>query len=174
MAVQKHHTMLLKSLSQTVNVLDMTFSRLMAVMDKQVQAIIASDAEKIEELTEEQSSLQGDYKQYERAFIEELEQAVSGVPGSGADSHQPSLSRLKEIFPEAAPTIARWQKQLTENAARLKQKHGQVVQLLEFALVQNANMMHSIYRLHNEKNSHYSQNGDKAGVVSGVAINHKA
>ena len=170
MAVQKHHTMLLKSLSQTVNVLDMTYSRLIAVMDKQVQAIIASDAEKVEELTEEQSSLQGEYKQNERAFIEELEQAV---PGSGADA-QPSLSRLKEVFPEAAPTIDRWQKQLTENAARLKQKHGQVVQLLEFALVQNANMMYSIYSLHNEKNSHYSQNGDKAAVVSGVAINHKA
>lgn len=171
MSVQKHHKMPLKTLSQTVNVLDMTFDRLMTVMDKQVQAIISSEAKKIEELTEEQSSLQGEYKQNERAFIEELEHAVSDVLGP---EKQPSLRMLKKMFPEAIAIIDRWQKQLTENANRLKQKHNQVVQLLEFALVRNANMMHSIYSLHNEKNSHYSQNGDKAGVVSGVAINHKA
>lgn len=161
----------LSNVSESVDGLYNTSRQLFLIMEEQVQAIIAADAKRVEKLAEEHADLQGRFRFYENALRNEV-RALSapeneGEPKSGFDE-------LKKRYPESAGKIEEWKALLTENTQRLQKKHKQVVELLDFALERNARMMHSIYSMHNNKNTHYSPTGGKEGVLSGVAVNHEA
>lgn len=137
------------------------------VMEEQIQAIISSTPEKIEELTEKQSDMQSEYKKHERAFMQELQNILSD---SDSDN---SLTELKNMFPAQKEQIEVWKVKLSQNTKRLQNKNKQLVELLQFALARNASLMHSYYSLFNKKNSHYNTSGQKADVQSGVAVNQE-
>lgn len=160
----------IQNLDNIVQVLTQISEQLIYVMEEQVQAIISSSPEKIEQLTEKQSEMQGEYKKHERAFLQELQQRLSGHTDSDGDV---SLTDLKKLFPEEKEQIDHWIMKLSLNSKMLQKKNEQLVELLEFALNRNAKLMHSFYSLFNNKNSHYSSNGEKTTVRSGVAINQE-
>ncbi|WP_340103558.1 flagellar export chaperone FlgN [Rhodohalobacter sp. 8-1] len=147
-----------------------TSEQLIYVMEEQIQAIISSSPEKIEELTEKQTAIQSEYKKYERAFIVELERNVEGSDDGGL----PKLGDLVMRFPGEEQVINQWKATLSQNAKNLQRKNKQLVDLLEFALNRNTRLMHSFYTLFNNKNSHYSPTGQKSHVASGVAVNQEA
>jgi len=144
--------------------------QLIYVMEEQIQAIISSSPEKIEELTERQTAIQSEYKKNERAFIVELERNVE-EPQNG---DLPRLGDLVRRFPAEEQKINRWKATLSQNARNLQRKNKQLVDLLEFALNRNTRLMHSFYTLFNKKNSHYSPTGQKSHIASGVAVNQEA
>jgi len=144
--------------------------QLIYVMEEQIQAIISSSPEKIEELTEKQTAIQSEYKKHERAFIVELERNVE-EPEEG---DLPRLGDLVTKFPDEEQKINRWKAMLSQNTRNLQRKNKQLVDLLEFALNRNTRLMHSFYTLFNNKNSHYSPTGQKSHIASGVAVNQEA
>lgn len=167
MQTQSMYSEPIQQLDSIVLNLNSTSEELIFVMEEQIQAIISSSPQKIEELTEKQSEIQGVYKKHERAFLDELRKYISG------EESDVTLTNLKNLFPGQKDQIERWKIELSQNTKMLKRKNEQLVDLLEFALTRNANLMHSLYSLFNNKNSHYSPNGQKADVRSGVAINQE-
>lgn len=144
-------------------------NRLLDVTNAQIDAVIYSDMDKIEELTDDHFHLSSEFKKQEERFIHEL-----GIVLNKKGDERIQLSQLKELFPEAAGQIDVWRTGLIRVTTELHQKHQQIVQLLELAMVRNASLMKTIYSLHNAKATHYSTAGSKENVVSGVAINQKA
>lgn len=160
----------LQDMNTLVSALYQTSEQLIYVMEEQIQAIISSSPEKIEELTEKQTAIQSEYKKQERAFIVELERNVEDTK----EGEIPKLGDLKTKFPEQEQQIDRWKATLSQNARNLQRKNKQLVDLLEFALNRNTRLMHSFYTLFNDKNSHYSPTGQKSNIASGVAVNQEA
>lgn len=165
---QNIRLMLPAKLLKTLHALDKTSKQLLDVMDAQIQAIILSDTAKVEELTEQNSILKALYKQHENEFVNELQKSLY----LNDQSESIRLTDLKEIYPNEATRINDWKILLSENVKSLQQKHNQIVQLLEFALVRNTGLMHSIYSLL-RKDEHYKSDGEKAGISSGMAINQE-
>lgn len=170
MNTQSISTDQLRDMDNIVMDLHETSEQLIYVMEEQIQAIISSSPEKIEELTEKQTAIQGEYKKYERAFIVELERNVEENDKGGL----PKLGDLVMRFPGEEQVINQWKASLSQNARNLQRKNKQLVDLLEFALNRNTRLMHSFYTLFNKKNSHYSPTGQKSNVASGVAVNQEA
>lgn len=170
MNTQQISTDQLRDMDNIVLELQETSERLIDVMDEQIQAIISSSPENIEELTEKQTAIQSEYKKHERAFIVELERNVE----NGDSSELPKLADLVMRFPDDEQTINHWKATLFQNTRILQRKNKQLVDLLEFALNRNTRLMHSFYTLFNNKNSHYSPTGQKSHVASGVAVNQEA
>jgi ribonuclease D len=141
-----------------------TSQQLIYVMEEQIQAIISSSPEKIEELTEKQTTIHSEYKKHERAFIVELERNMEGV----GNSNLPKLGDLVVKFPQEEKKINRWKATLSQNARNLQRKNKQLVDLNR-----NTRLMHSFYTLFNNKNSHYSPTGQKSHIASGVAVNQE-
>lgn len=139
-------------------------------MEDQVDAIIASDAFKIEKLSEEHDELSVRYKLHEDEFISTL----TDILGPDRGDKPVRLSELKNMFPESAATIENWQTLLYQNTQQLQRKNEQILELLEFALSRNAKLMRSLYSLHHEKNTRYAPNGDTHGIMPGVAVNQEA
>lgn len=162
----------IQELNNIVMALNQTSEQLIYVMEEQIQAIISSSPDKIQELTDRQSAMQGEYKKHERAFITELEKSMGGPEEKDKDSLR--LGDLKLKYPEEQNQIDRWKVTLSQNAQRLQRKNQQLVDLLEFALQRNTRLMHSFYTLFNNKNDHYSPSGQKSAVSSGVAVNQEA
>jgi hypothetical protein len=161
----------LQRLSDTIELLDNSSKQLMSLMEDQVDAIIASDTQKIESLTDVHTSLSWHYKKNEKEFIKDLSKLLEEV--SGGKDQSIRLLNLKTYFPSCEDEINSWHKALSENAKKLKQKHNQVIELLEFAMKQNARMMHSMYSQHNEKNTRYISNGSRSDIATGVAVNQE-
>ena len=161
---------LLKRLALKIENLHNSSTEMLQLMDDQVDAIIASDALKIEKLSATHDTLSVRYKLHEDEFIAELTKILGGVmPGKKV-----KLVELKTMFPESAEMIDNWQNLLSDNTAKLQKKNEQILELLEFALSRNAKLMRSLYSLHHEKNTHYAANGNKAGLMTGVAVNQEA
>ncbi|HKL18294.1 MAG TPA: hypothetical protein VJ905_04975 [Halalkalibaculum sp.] len=160
----------LQKISETVEHLDKTSRELLGVMDEQINAIISSDTGKMEEFTEAHSTIRCQFKKYEKAFVKELHEVIDPVTD---ELESLRLVNLKKIFPESALLVDHWKELLSRNTRQLQRKHEQLLQLLNFAMSRNTDVMRSIYSIYNLKNSHYSANGDKTGTVSGVALNQE-
>lgn len=158
-------------ITKAFKALDDTSLKLISLMDDQISAITMSDTEKIEALTEEHAFLIGEFKKHEEQFILELGRCLESEED---EDRGVKLIALKKVFPESAELIEEWKNKLTENTGRLQKKHEQLVDLLEFAMVQNAKLMRSYYGAGNEKNTHYSSKGTKSGFSSGLTINEEA
>ncbi|HKK25319.1 MAG TPA: flagellar export chaperone FlgN [Gracilimonas sp.] len=158
-------------LSNTIDLLDNCSNKLLSIMEDQIDAIIASDAQKIESLADAHTSLSRHYKKNEEDFIKHLSELLKEV--SGSENEPVRLLNLKSYFPSWSDEIDRWHTILSQYAEKLKKKHDQVIQLLEFAMKQNAQMMHSMYRQHNKNNSRYISNGKHSDIMTGVAVNQE-
>jgi hypothetical protein len=159
----------LQMIAESVELLNNCSQQIIKVMEDQIDAIIGSDAEKIERLSEVHGDLSKRFKIHEQEFITEL----SSILGSPASKEKVRLLNLKDSFPEAADEIDEWHNTLTSNTSKLQRKHNQILQLLEFAMKQNARMMHSMFSVSNDKNTHYVANGMPSGIPVGVAINQE-
>lgn len=161
----------LERLSDTVELLDNSSRQLVKIMEDQIDAIIASDTQRIESLTDVHTTLSWHYKKNEQEFISELGELMKKRGADQADNLR--LVKLKEFFPSWAEKIDKWHAALTDNTVRLQQKHNQVIELLEFAMKQNARLMHAMYSQHNEKNTRYVASGKQSDIVTGVAVNQE-
>lgn len=158
----------LRKLAGHLESLNMIFGRLIQSMDGQIEAIVSSDSNAIETLTEEHSVLSMEYKRAEKNFISELENLFE------LKSDKPlRLSDLKEVYPDSSDRIDMWRDLLISNTKKMQQKHEQVIRLLEFALLRNSTMMRSIYSIQNNKTSHYTLDGNKENKISGLAVNQE-
>ncbi|MEX0680364.1 MAG: hypothetical protein WD097_03210 [Balneolales bacterium] len=159
-----------KILSDSVRAMDSASLRLLDVMKDQLDAIIASDAEQIMHLTEKIASAQQYLHKMEDAFIEELNRCMAGFPHGGK---RITLEFLKTVYPDYSGYINEWQLRIAGNVSRLQQLQDRLLQLLQFARIQNSAMMRSVYTMGNANNIHYRQDGEKAGMISGIAVNHE-
>lgn len=144
---------------------------LMEVIDKQIEAVVSSNEEDIEQHVEEYARLRGVFKEQEHKFMDQLQVLLNNA---GVQRVEIRLEYLKEAYPEAADTITEWQVTLEDQMEKLKQKHQKLNNLLEFAVEKNMQLMHSIYSLHDEKNTRYSAGGSKEEISSGIALNKEA
>ncbi|MBO6586826.1 MAG: flagellar export chaperone FlgN [Gracilimonas sp.] len=159
----------LEQIAESVDLLHNCSKQIIKVMEDQIDAIIASNALRIEELSEVHGNLSKRFKIHEQEFISELS-ALLATSGSTAPVR---LVSLKEVFPESVSDIENWHKTLTADTKELQRKHNQILQLLEFAMSQNARMMQSMYSVHNSKNTHYAPTGQQKGITTGVALNQE-
>ncbi|SMO95838.1 flagellar export chaperone FlgN [Gracilimonas mengyeensis] len=162
----------LQVLSETIVSLDKCSNKLIKVMEEQIDAIIASNPSRIEALSDIHSELTLEYKQQEKAFIRELSELLE-AENLGKEQPRMRLMDLKNHYPEYASEIDGWHTLLTKNTQLLQNKHKQIIQLLEFAMEQNARLMHSMYSEHSTKNSRYSANGNRSPISTGVAVNQE-
>ncbi|MEL7833614.1 hypothetical protein [Fodinibius sp. Rm-B-1B1-1] len=144
---------------------------LVEVIDKQIEAVVSSNEEDIEQHVEEYTHLRGLFKEQEHKFMDHLQSMLNNA---GVSSVEIRLEYLKEAYPEATDTIIDWQVTLEKQMAMLKEKHQKLNKLLEFAVEKNMQLMHSIYSLHNKKNTRYSAGGSKEEISSGIALNKEA
>ncbi|MCG8372570.1 MAG: flagellar export chaperone FlgN [Balneolales bacterium] len=159
----------IQTLAEKVESLHESSKKMIEVMECQIEAIIASNSQKIEELSGIHATLTMKYSDQEREFIEELQALLSDKKSEKGIR----LIDLKELFPESALHIDNWQKLLNYNLNKLQRKHNQIVELLEFAMSSNAKMMHALYSKHNEKNTLYNAAGSRSNISPGVAVNHE-
>lgn len=162
-------TISLKEIQESVGTLHQCSQEIIQVMEDQIDAIIASNPDKIEQLSETHSTLSSQFKVYEENFVTRL----TALLGKGKEANKLRLLKLKELFPDWKEQIEDWHQKLERNTKELQRKHNQILQLLEFAMNQNARLMHSMYDAHNEKNVHYGATGKPAGIPSGIAINQE-
>lgn len=160
----------IKVISEKVELLHESSNKMIEVMERQIDAIIASNTTKIEELATLHASLTVRYTENEQDFINEL----CSILNSNAEKKGIKLAALKELFPEYSNQIEYWQSILQENVAKLQRKHHQIVELLEFAMNSNAKMLETLYSKGTEKNKHYSATGTTSSIMPGLAINQKA
>lgn len=160
----------LQKLSATIETLDSLFFQLCSVMEEQIEAVIASDTKNVERLTEEHSMLQKKYKKAENRFVEELENCLSL---SNDQKPAVKLESLKKMYPSEISWIDQVKKAFTGHTNQLVIKQRQLLDLLEFALIQNSKLMYSIYNSHSTKHIHYTPKGNKNGIQAGVAINQE-
>ena len=158
-----------QNLSGHVVILNEILDGLLEVMNGQKEALISSDIEQVEHLTEIHSQLSVRFNKQEEQFVHELQKLMGGEQKTGI-----RISNLKKYFPEASGVIDSWRNTLVEKTNLIQEKHQHIIQLLEFAMLRNASLMKTIYSIHNEKNTHYSTSGSKENIVSGVALNQKA
>lgn len=144
---------------------------LIAVIDNQIGATISSDKERIEKYVEEYTTLRRIFKKQEYKFMDRLQTMLNQ---GDVNSVEVKLEHLKEIYPEYESTIDKWQMMLEQQMERLKMSHKKLNHLLEFAVEKNMELMHSIYRLNNRKNTRYSPSGNKEKISSGIALNTEA
>ncbi|MAO63655.1 MAG: hypothetical protein CL666_01515 [Balneola sp.] len=162
---------LFQRLSDTVELLDNSSKQLMKIMEDQIDAIIASDTLKVDALTEAHTSLSWYYKEHEKQFIYELTNLLNEA--SRGEVENVRLTTLKEYFPEKHAEVDHWYEVISENTKELQRKHKQVLELLEFAMKQNANLMHRMYSKHSEKDTRYQPSGQRSDVATGVAVNQE-
>ncbi len=144
---------------------------MITVIDKQIEAVVSSNGEDIEQYVEEYTHLQGVFKEQEHKFIDHLQTMLNNA---GIKSIEIRLEHLKEAYPEATDAITAWQEKLENKIEKLKAKQQKLNNLLEFAVEKNMQLMHSIYSLHNKKNTRYSAKGSKKEISSGIALNKEA
>lgn len=160
----------IQAISEKVELLHDSSNRMIEVMERQIEAIISSNTNQIEELANLHSTLTIRYTENEQEFIQELSAILSTTP----EKKGLKLMALKELFPAYTNQIEYWQAILHENVNRLQQKHHQVVELLEFAMNNNAKMLETLYSKSSEKNKHYSPTGSTHSMMPGMALNQKA
>ena len=160
----------IKVISEKVELLHESSNKMIEVMERQIDAIIASNTTKIEELANLHASLTVRYTENEQDFINEL----STILSSASEKKGIKLAALKELFPEYSNQIEYWQNILQENVTKLQRKHHQIVELLEFAMSSNAKMLETLYTKGTEKNKHYSSTGTTRSIMPGLAVNQKA
>lgn len=160
----------LRPLSETIDLLDDSSNQILEVMQQQIHAIITSDLDKIDALSELHSSLTVGYNMVEKEFVKEVKKLLSE---NGRKDSEIRLSALRDIFPDSEVAITGWLDKLSANAAKLQQKHNQILELLEFAMSNNAKTMHSLYSAHSDKNTHYVSNGKRSGIQTGMAVNQE-
>lgn len=160
-----------QEMGSIIEELEHVAEKMLAVMDKQINAIIDAENEDIEKYTEEYSDLRGRFNEQEENFVNQLHRMLDLPSGSEQEIR---MDQLKKLFPNAASTIDDWKQLIEEQALKLKKKHNRVVDLLDFALNRNASLMHAIYSLNNRKNTHYSPGGRKEDISSGMAVNKEA
>ncbi len=157
---------------QIIDRLGMLSDDLMEVIDKQIEAVVSSNEEDIVEYVEKYTHLRGVFKEQEHKFIDHLQMMLNDA--AEVDGVEIRLEYLKEVYPEATDTIAGWQITLEKQMETLKEKHQELNNLLEFAVDKNMQLMHSIYSLHNKKNTRYGAGGSKEEISSGIALNKEA
>lgn len=157
--------------SEIVRELQQLSVELMNVIDQQISAVVSAEEEEIEQFLEQYTTLRADFKEQELKFIDSLQSMLNAA---GIDHTGVQLKYLKEAYPNSADTIEKWQRELEQNMDQLKKKHKKLNKLLEFAMTQNRNLMHSIYGLQDQKNTRYGSSGDKEEISSGIALNKEA
>lgn len=168
MSINQNQNFPINKLAEHIDALNKAFDALLHVMEQQIDAIIKGDTEMVEELTEKHSGISSEFKKCEKGFLTELENIMKNHRKEPV-----SLTGLKNMYPESASVIEVWRESLSAISNKLQNKHLQVVQLLEFAMMQNATMMRSIYSMHNQKTSHYNPAGVKQNFASGMAVNQE-
>jgi len=160
----------INDLSRKARLLDHASQHLLEVMDEQVNAVIASEADKLVRCTEKNVSAQQTFMNAEKAFINSL---VTSIPGASRNDSRVSLELLRESYPDHAEDIVKWKDQISQNIDKLQRKQKQLVELLDFAQQQNKSLMQTLYGVEDAKNVHYSQKGVKSGMMSGMAVNQE-
>lgn len=159
----------LQNLSERVADLYDIFGRLYECIDQKINAIVVSDVNRIEDLTEKHSTLHMEFKKKEKAFVEAIQEIIP----SGSEIVAPlSLRALKLVYPEYTTWVDEWQDTLFRRMMQVQRHHDHLGQLLEFARDQNSTVMQSYYQVQTRKNVHYTSTGEQSRIPSGVAINH--
>lgn len=145
--------------------------KLMTVMDKQTEAVVVANEKHMEKNAERYTTLKAAFKEQEKKFVVMLREMI---PPKEGEVEGIGLQQLKKKFPQSKFIIDSWRNALGKQARKLKRKHERLNELIEFALNRNVELMHSIYTLHNQTNTHYSSGGSTEEISSGVAINKEA
>jgi hypothetical protein len=166
---QKNMPKEIKVISEKLELLYESSNNMIEVMERQIEAIIASNTNEIEELSYLYGSLTSRYSENEKDFINELSMVLS----NNKDAKGIKLLALKELFPDYTAHIEYWQNILQENVKKLQRKHHQIVDLLEFAMNNNARILETFYAKGTEKNKHYNARGTSRSIMPGLAINQQ-
>lgn len=170
MSHTKIESSLFENIMKSVERVDKTSWQLVEVMDRQIDAIIASEAVLIEELTRAHSKLIEEFEQHENALIESLENALGANDGKDRTI---KLEALKTVYPEHKAQIEQWKHKIKSNSKLIQQKHDQLLRLLEFALEQNEHMISSIFRMFSDGNASYGTEGMKSNGTASIVINQQ-
>ncbi len=160
----------IQALSMQVNEVQVAGSGLMAAMEDQIKAVISSDALAMVQCTEQIVNAQQRFHLAEQGVIKAL---ASCIPAPEQDRLGISFETLTALHPRLERQFDACKMVISGTVDRLQLKHSQLVELLEFAQTQNVTMMRSFYGLQNAKHTHYRHNGEKTGVMSGMAVNQE-
>jgi phosphoglucomutase len=160
----------IRVIAEKVEQLHKSSSKMIDLMERQIDAIIASNTSKIEELANLHTTLTLSYTENEQDFINEL----SSILNNASKKKGVKLAALKDMFPDYSNEIEYWQNILQDNVLKLQRKHKQIIELLEFAMSSNAKMLETLYSKGSEKNKHYSPTGTSKSIMPGLALNQQA
>lgn len=151
--------------------LKITSRQMLKVMDQQIEAVVSSDLDRLEQLTELNSTLMGTFRKEEKRFVEELTRRTSSPAES---QYEIRIDELKKVNPGSKKLIDNWRRGLKEVMEKLKQKHLQLTELLEFAQGQNRRLMQTIYQISDANNISYGPDGESSSASPGTAVNREA
>ncbi|MEX2600485.1 MAG: hypothetical protein WD355_02475 [Balneolaceae bacterium] len=160
----------LQEVSRSVEGLNSLSKKILKNMDAQIRAVIQSDSEQVEQLSEEHIDLMTRFNNFEKSLKVELE-SILQTNDRAVPPYR--LEHLKLVEPDEEETIDRWKNRLSQMVEALQKKQNHLTSLLKFALSENSRFMKSIYSLRNEKELNYARNGDTTGVSNGVAVNQE-
>ena len=159
-----------RRLDEAVSRLGKASDGLLELMDHQIEAVASSNPEQVEFLADEHARHMHEYEELKHGFMTALRQAI---PAAVAERQGVTLEALKTVEPVREEQIDEWRQKLSYQVRTLQTRQKQVRELLEFALLQNARIMHSIYQMENGSDVRYKADGEASGSVSGVAVNRE-
>ncbi|MEX1213256.1 MAG: flagellar export chaperone FlgN [Balneolaceae bacterium] len=143
---------------------------LMLLMESQSRAVVQSDVDQMENVTEQQMELTNRFRR-EKETMQETVHALLGRH----DEPEPdeSWSRLMERYPEKRERLQEWRKRLTKTSTQVHRKESQVQELLVFARNHNEHLLKTLFRKQDQEKESYLKSGEQMDSPSGMTINRE-
>lgn len=157
-------------LEANVGTLEEISDQLMLLMESQSRAVVHSDADRLETLTEEQVDLISRFRK-EKEKIETVVREL--LSRRSSDKPDGNWSALVECWPEKRKQLEAWRDRLASKTDQVSRKQKQVQELLVFARTHNEHLLKTLFRRDDREKGSYLESGKTQGPSSGMTINRE-
>lgn len=160
----------LSRLESSIDRMEGVSDDLLLLMESQSRAVVHSDADGLESLTEKQMELTTRFRNEKEQMEEEVRELLSRRSDPDGDAR---WSRLMERYPEYLETLQEWRDRLKEKTDRVDRRQKQVFELLAFARNHNERLLKTLFRKQNQEKGSYLKSGQQIDSPSGMTINRE-
>lgn len=161
----------IENLKLSINGLIEEYKQAYTLLNDQMQAVINHDISSLNGLVEKQVATYETLKESENKFKRELQTYQLSSNGG----QKPSLGLILENLNRPSKTLNTLRNQLHAQVEKTEKMRTQLVELLQFAQQQNAEIFKALCTVGSENTEGYNVDGKKQQQqASGMAINQKA
>src|SRR5699024_9955846 len=158
------------NLKFSINGLIEDYKRAYTLLNEQMQAVINHDIESLNKLIEKQVSTYETLKESENEFKEDVQKYTF----SSQKGQEQSLGLILNNLDRPSKQLNALRDQLRTQVEKPETMRSKLMNLLQFAQQQNAEMFKTLWTEGNEDAAVYNNEGKKQRQAHGITINQKA